>query len=83
MMMMIEISNFTRRTTESSDRSTSGGSSIVTTTGDRSRKRRADEDRSRSDLVKIPREELSGVRRGDSDMIRHLKTGLIQNLLKM
>ena len=57
----------TRRTTESSDRSAAGGSSIVTTTGDRSRKRRADEDRSRDDLVKIPREELSGVRRGDSE----------------
>ena len=57
----------TRRTTESSDRSTGGGSSIVTTTVDRSRKRRADEDRSRGDLVKIPREELSGVRRGDSE----------------
>ena len=48
----------TRRTTEISDRSTSGGSSIVSTTGDRSRKRRADEDRTRGDLVKIPREEL-------------------------
>ena len=57
----------TRRTTESSDRSTGGGSSIVTTTGDRSRKQRADEDRSRGDLVKIPREKLSGVRRGDSE----------------
>ena len=39
----------------------------MTTTGDRSRKRRADEERSRGDLVKIPREELSGVRRGDSE----------------
>ena len=75
----------TRRTTESSDRSTGGGSSIVTITVDRSRKRRADEDRSRGDLVKIPREELSGVRRGDSEprMIRHLKTGLILHLLTM
>ena len=57
----------TRRTTESSDHSTGGGSSIVTTSVDRSHKRRADEDRSRGDLVKIPREELSGVRRGDSE----------------
>ena len=59
----------TRGTTESSDHSTGGGSYIVhvTTTVDRSHKRRADEDRGRGDLVKIPREELSGVRRGDSE----------------
>lgn len=40
---------------------------MVSSSGDRSRKRRADDDRSRGDYSKIPKEEHIGMRRGDSE----------------
>lgn len=56
----------TRRATDSSERTTSGSSSIVSSTGDRSRKRRADDDvRGRGDFSKFPKEEAGMMRRAD------------------
>lgn len=58
----------TRRTTDSSDRSTSGSSSVVSSIGDRSRKRRAEDDvRGRGDFSKFPKDESGAIRRGDSE----------------
>lgn len=50
----------TRRATDSTDRNTSGANSVVSSSGDRPRKRRADDDRNRSDFSKLPKEEHGG-----------------------
>ena len=57
----------TRRTTDSSERNISGITSVVSNSGDRSRKRRADDDGSRGDFSKVPKEEHGGIRREDSE----------------
>ena len=57
----------TRRTTDSSERNISGISSVVSSSGDRSRKRRADDDGNRGDYSKVPKEEHGGIRREDSE----------------
>ena len=55
----------TRRTTDSSDKITS---SVVSSSGDRSRKRRGDdESRFRGDYSKFAKEESGGIRHGDSE----------------
>lgn len=62
-----------RRGGESSDHSSTGiASSVVPGSGERPRKRRADEERSKGDFSKIPKEEQGGARRVDSDDSRNV-----------
>ena len=51
--------------TDASDRSTSEANSVVLNSGDRTRKRRADDDRGRGDFPKIAKDEQGVIRRGD------------------
>ncbi|KAK2552578.1 RNA-binding protein 26 [Acropora cervicornis] len=61
-----------RRGGESSDHSTDIANSVVPGSGERPRKRRADEERSKGDFSKIPKEEQGGARRVDSDDSRNV-----------